>query len=73
MQTEVTADDVMDPHELAANTELHSAMQAKLFFEWLIFPMPLAEFYEKYWEKRPLVIKRKLQSYYDGWCVVACP
>lgn len=57
----------MDPHELAANTELHSATQAKLFFEWLIFPMPLTEFYESYWEKRPLAIKRKSPKFYDGW------
>lgn len=44
-------------------------MQAKLFFEWLIFPMPLEEFYDKYWEKRPLAIKRKLPKFYDGWSV----
>lgn len=62
-------DEIMEPHELAANTEIHSAMQAKLFFEWLIFPMPLGEFYDKYWEKRPLAIKRKSPQYYDGWFV----
>uniref|UniRef100_K3W7B3 Bifunctional lysine-specific demethylase and histidyl-hydroxylase n=1 Tax=Globisporangium ultimum (strain ATCC 200006 / CBS 805.95 / DAOM BR144) TaxID=431595 RepID=K3W7B3_GLOUD len=63
----IAEDEIMDPHELAANTEIHSAMQSKLFFEWLIFPMPLEEFYEKYWEKRPLAIKRKFPKYYDGW------
>ncbi|KAF1776082.1 Peptide methionine sulfoxide reductase [Phytophthora cactorum] len=25
------------------------------------------EFYEKYWEQRPLAIKRNFPSYYDGW------
>ena len=64
---EISTDDVIDSHELAANTEIHSSTKAKLMFEWLIYPMPLEDFYQKYWEKRPLVIKRKLPTYYEGW------
>jgi hypothetical protein len=63
----------MDSLDLASQTDLHSATQAKLLFKWLIHPMPVEEFYEKYWEKRPLVIKRKSPQYYDGWYVeLAC-
>lgn len=57
----------MDPHELVANTELHSATKARLLFEWMIYPVKADEFYAHYWEKRPLVIKRQCPSFYDGW------
>ncbi|RLN86358.1 hypothetical protein BBJ28_00004568 [Nothophytophthora sp. Chile5] len=63
----VAADDVMDAHELAARTDLHSATKARLLFAWLIHPVTPEDFYENYWEKRPLAIKRHLPSYYDGW------
>ncbi|TMW60699.1 hypothetical protein Poli38472_000741 [Pythium oligandrum] len=67
LQRDVSEEDVTDSLELASQTDLHSAMQARLYFEWLIFPMPVEEFYEKYWEKRPLAIKRKTSNYYEGW------
>ncbi|GLE09294.1 hypothetical protein PINS_up020903 [Pythium insidiosum] len=57
----------MDALDIASQTDLHSATQAKLLFEWLIHPMTREEFYAKYWERRPLVIKRKAPKYYDGW------
>lgn len=63
----VEADEVMDAHELATNAELHSATKARLLFEWLIYPLKADEFYANYWEQRPLVIKRKCPSFYDGW------
>ncbi|PRP86532.1 putative nucleolar protein, partial [Planoprotostelium fungivorum] len=36
-------------------------------FAWLIAPLSVEEFYEKYWEKKPLLIKRNKPNYYDGW------
>jgi hypothetical protein len=31
---------------------------AQKFFEWLIAPLTVDEFYSEYWEKKPLIIKR---------------
>eukprot|EP00040_Diaphanoeca_grandis_P041634 m.263210 g.263210 ORF g.263210 m.263210 type:complete len:588 (-) comp49318_c0_seq1:102-1865(-) len=33
-------------------------------FEWLIHPMTTAEFFKDYWEKKPLLIRRKNKKYY---------
>ncbi|EQC33644.1 hypothetical protein SDRG_08748 [Saprolegnia diclina VS20] len=63
----IEGDDVTDAHELAMDTGLHSSTKAKLFFQWLIYPVTLEDFYANYWERKPLVIKRHFESYYDGW------
>lgn len=67
MQVDIVEEDVMDALSIASQIDLHSATQARLIFKWLIHPMPIEEFYENYWEQRPLVIKRKVATYYDGW------
>ncbi|OQR93849.1 nucleolar protein [Achlya hypogyna] len=63
----VDAEDVVDAHELATDTGLHSSTKAKLMFQWLIYPVTLEDFYQNYWERKPLVIKRHYADYYDGW------
>ncbi|CAH0518545.1 unnamed protein product [Peronospora belbahrii] len=67
VQHETSPDEVINAHELVAQTDLHSATKARLLFTWLLYPVTPEEFYEKYWEQRPLAIKRKCASYYDGW------
>eukprot|EP00698_Gefionella_okellyi_P014945 TRINITY_DN4177_c0_g2_i1.p1 TRINITY_DN4177_c0_g2~~TRINITY_DN4177_c0_g2_i1.p1 ORF type:complete len:500 (-),score=120.33 TRINITY_DN4177_c0_g2_i1:105-1604(-) len=48
-------------------SDVDSVVRSKRIFEWLIAPVTSDEFYEKYFEKRPLIIKRKKATYYDGW------
>uniref|UniRef100_M4C072 Bifunctional lysine-specific demethylase and histidyl-hydroxylase n=1 Tax=Hyaloperonospora arabidopsidis (strain Emoy2) TaxID=559515 RepID=M4C072_HYAAE len=67
VQQHVAAEDIVDAFKLVAQTDLHSATKARLLFTWLLYPVTPEEFYEKYWEQRPLVIKRNAPSYYDGW------
>lgn len=45
----------------------HSAELAVQFFEWMIAPVTLDDFYRNYWEKKPLLIKRHRTDYYHGW------
>ncbi|XP_062554229.1 bifunctional lysine-specific demethylase and histidyl-hydroxylase NO66 [Armigeres subalbatus] len=35
-------------------------------FGWVIYPTPVEEFMANYWEKKPLLIQRKDQSYYKN-------
>lgn len=44
-----------------------SADAARALFEWLIHPITVEDFYENYWEKKPLLISREKRDYYDGW------
>lgn len=67
VQQDVSADDVIDAHELVAQTDVHSATKARMLLTWLLYPVTPEEFYDKYWEQRPLAIKRNFRSYYDGW------
>ena len=66
VQQHVAAEDIVDASKLVAQTDLHSATKARLLFTWLLYPVTPEEFYEKYWEQRPLVIKRDAPSYYDS-------
>ncbi|CAK4086749.1 unnamed protein product [Aphanomyces euteiches] len=64
---EIQAEDVVDAHELSMDSGLHSSTKAKMFFQWLIYPVTVEDFYANYWERKPLHIKRHYDSYYDGW------
>jgi hypothetical protein len=44
-----------------------SAETARSLFEWLIAPITVEDFYENYWEKKPLLVQRTEAEYYDGW------
>ncbi len=44
--------------------ELHSDLTPSL--EWLISPITKSEFFEQYWEKRPLVIRRDRPDYFGS-------
>lgn len=50
-----------------SNADLHSLQRARLLLEWLIHPITVEQFYSDYWEKKPLLIKRKSRDYYAGW------
>ncbi|XP_007438261.1 ribosomal oxygenase 1 [Python bivittatus] len=43
----------------------HSRERAAKLFQWLIAPVPSQEFFDQYWEKRPLLIHRRSPSYYQ--------
>jgi len=54
--------------EILEDDDLHdSNARGNQLFSWLIAPITIEEFYEKYYEKKPLLIKRNKPSYYDGW------
>ncbi|KAF1792161.1 Peptide methionine sulfoxide reductase [Phytophthora cactorum] len=67
IQKEISADEVVSAHELVSQTDVHSATKARMLLTWLLYPVTPEEFYENYWEQRPLAIKRNFPSYYDGW------
>ncbi|KAF4316426.1 hypothetical protein BBO99_00008056 [Phytophthora kernoviae] len=64
---DISVDDAIDAHELVTRTDVHCASKARMLLTWMLYPVTPEEFYEKYWEKRPLAIKRNFSSYYDGW------
>ena len=43
---------------------LHS--EARPSLEWLISPVAKEDFFEQYWEKRPLVVKRDQSNYFNS-------
>jgi hypothetical protein len=72
-----------DGHSVAndGDVNLDSTTRARRMFEWLIAPIPIEKFYKEYYEKKPLLIRRKdicfskksstqgsrSRCYYDGW------
>lgn len=67
IEKEVDPQDVSTIRDISSQTELSSAVVARMYMKWLIGPISTEDFYEKYWEKQPLCIRRKCPSYYDGW------
>ncbi|TDH68665.1 hypothetical protein CCR75_004921 [Bremia lactucae] len=67
VQQDISPNDVQNALEFLSRTDIHSATKARMLFTWLLYPVTPEEFYSKYWEQRPLVIKRNYASYYDGW------
>nr|CCA22892.1 nucleolar protein putative [Albugo laibachii Nc14] len=62
---EESENDLCD-EDIASDSTLHSAMQARLMLQWMLGPLQVDEFYAKYWGKRPVVIKRKKQAFYNN-------
>eukprot|EP01116_Phalansterium_solitarium_P022513 TRINITY_DN7461_c0_g1_i1.p1 TRINITY_DN7461_c0_g1~~TRINITY_DN7461_c0_g1_i1.p1 ORF type:complete len:741 (-),score=307.31 TRINITY_DN7461_c0_g1_i1:157-2379(-) len=54
-------------HQIADELGLDSAVKARKFFQWLIAPVSVDEFYDEYWEKKPLIIHRRREDYFKGW------
>lgn len=44
-----------------------STMEAKKIFECLIHPVKPEKFFRELWEKKPLLVKRHMRQYNDGW------
>ncbi|XP_030628508.1 ribosomal oxygenase 1 [Chanos chanos] len=44
----------------------NSKERASRLFQWIIHPMSEKSFFRDYWEKKPLLIKRRNPSYYEG-------
>jgi lysine-specific demethylase/histidyl-hydroxylase NO66 len=45
-----------------------SGVRARSLFEWMISPVDVEQFYENYWENKPLCIERvNGRKYYNGW------
>ncbi|CAD5123363.1 DgyrCDS11720 [Dimorphilus gyrociliatus] len=44
-----------------------SAFEAKKLFECMIHPINVSKFFSELWEKKPLLVKRHIPSYNDGW------
>jgi ribosomal protein L16 Arg81 hydroxylase len=49
---------------LLAEEDLEAPPEDRLLFEWLISPIGQEVFFEEYWEKQPLVIRRKQPDYF---------
>eukprot|EP00123_Amoebidium_parasiticum_P011942 comp21007_c0_seq1/m.28196 comp21007_c0_seq1/g.28196 ORF comp21007_c0_seq1/g.28196 comp21007_c0_seq1/m.28196 type:complete len:538 (-) comp21007_c0_seq1:68-1681(-) len=43
------------------------AVEPARFFEWLISPFPVENFFSGHWEAQPLVVQRTDRDYYGGW------
>lgn len=43
------------------------ATKSKEFLKWFLWPLPVDEFFNAYWEKRVFVLKRGEPKYWDGW------
>lgn len=59
--------------DIASNSSIHSGMQARMMLQWMLGPLQVDEFYQKYWEKRPVVIKRKKEAFYSNWYATLSP
>ncbi|XP_028580193.2 ribosomal oxygenase 1 [Podarcis muralis] len=44
----------------------HSRQRAAKLFEWLIAPTSPRHFFDRYWEKKPLLLQRHNPGYYQG-------
>ncbi|KAI9913342.1 hypothetical protein PsorP6_006681 [Peronosclerospora sorghi] len=67
IEKHLASSEVVNAHELVARSDLPSATKARLVLTWLLYPVSPDEFYAKYWEQAPVVIKRQCPRYYDGW------
>lgn len=45
----------------------NAATKSKEFLKWFLWPLPVDEFFNSYWEKRVFVMKRGERKYWDGW------
>eukprot|EP01080_Neovahlkampfia_damariscottae_P011998 gene11998-5398_t len=45
----------------------NSVQKSKEFFEWMISPKKIEEFQDEFWEKKPLLISRNDENFYDGF------
>ena len=50
---------------------LSLAQRSRALFAWLIAPITIEEFYDTYFEKKPLFIRRRDPMYYSGWLSTA--
>ncbi|CAH1264292.1 RIOX1 [Branchiostoma lanceolatum] len=63
-----TAKSVQSPAKTVDVGEVEdSTVEAVKMFEWLIHPVKKEKFFSELWEKKPLLVKRHLESYNDGW------
>ncbi|XP_038621431.1 ribosomal oxygenase 1 [Tachyglossus aculeatus] len=44
----------------------HSQRRAALLFDWLIAPLPAGGFFQRAWEREPVVVRRGDPAYYGG-------
>jgi bifunctional lysine-specific demethylase and histidyl-hydroxylase NO66 len=44
-----------------------SRQEAIKLFKKIIDSVKVKDFFSQYWEKKPLLIKRKIPTYYDNW------
>lgn len=51
---------------LLVEDELTASAEDRLSFEWLISPIGRELFFEEYWEKQPLVVKRNQPDYFHS-------
>lgn len=54
------------PSEVNGSSLPYSKSEAEKCFEWLIGPLPPAQFYQEVFEKRPFLVKRHNKDYYKG-------
>lgn len=62
-----TEEDPPDP-KIARLVEADSVEEGKMMLAWIISPVTIEDFFENYWEKKPLHIARNCTDYFRGIC-----
>ncbi|CAM9735859.1 unnamed protein product, partial [Discosporangium mesarthrocarpum] len=57
----------LDGHEVLGDPDVESGLKARQLLQWMIAPLPVEEFYEKYWETHAFVVQGRDPSYLSGW------
>ncbi|KAK7083514.1 hypothetical protein SK128_014647, partial [Halocaridina rubra] len=55
-----------DGEEIGAVNYKNSVKEGQDTFKWIIHPHKESDFFSQYWEKKPLLVKRKKKDYYKG-------
>ncbi|CAM9167631.1 unnamed protein product [Chrysoparadoxa australica] len=55
-------------HEIVGDPDMDSREKASHLLQWILAPLPLDTFYESYWEKQAVLVRRGgRKAYYHGW------
>jgi len=57
-------------HDIICDEELNSTERSHKLFQWLVNPMGCEQFFDEYWQQKPLIICRNSPSIAGGWVTV---
>lgn len=53
--------------EILEKPTLDASAKSKEFLKWFLWPLPVDEFFNAYYEKRTMLLKRNMPHFWDGW------